>query len=182
MSCFLILWLIVHMIWNNKCLTPSYTVKNVKILILQIQYSVNVIIKIYLNPQSMPMLYVTSIAHHGSCDTYLKSLDLVTTQAHNCLGMAWVCYLCISELILDIFVRICRLTHDPGSNERIYAVMPKPMQWLSLNCVCYLLLKCILWHMPVSMCCWMVDGVRILSENCHSWNLWGHEAIKFALT
>ena len=82
-------------------------------------------------------------------------------------------------IILDIFVRICKLTHDPGSNERINAVMP--MHWSSLNCVCYLLLKCILWHMPVSMCP-MVDGVRILSENCHSRNVWGHRAIKFALT
>ena len=112
----------------------------------------------------MPVLYVTSIAHHGSCDTYLQSLDLVTTQAHNCLGMAWARYLCISELILDIFSGICRLTPDPGSNERIEVVILKSLEWLSLNmCV----LKCILWHTPVSRCCWMdkwcQNSVRKLS-------------------
>ena len=94
-------------------------------------------------------------------------------------GVAWAHYLCISELILDIFVRICRLTPDPGSNEQIHVAILKPWEWLPLNCVCYMLLECILWHMPCIHVLfngwWRQNTVRILSENSHLKNLWGHQ-------
>ena len=128
----------------------------------------------------MSVLYVTSIAQHGSCDTYLQSLDLVTTQPHNCLGMAWALYLCISELILDIFVGICWLTPDPGSIMRewmwLYSNLCNGYHWTCVNWNAFYATR--LYPGVVE---W-INGVRILSENCHSWNLWEYRAIKFALT